>query len=71
MILDKNYTHSKCERKTKELVFREFLLANPHILRLLMTLNDEKINPQYENKDLLKNFPPFFAFKTERCFKVV
>ena len=61
----------RCEKKIKELFFREFLLANPHILRLLMTLNDRKINPQYKNKDLLKNFQPFFAFKTERCFKVV
>lgn len=71
MILDKNYTHSKCERERKELVFREFLLANPHILRLLMTLYDMKIDPQYKNKDLLKNFSPFFAFKTERYFKFV
>lgn len=71
MILDKNYTHSKCERKIEELVFREFLLANPHILRLLMTLNDREINLQYKNKDLLKNFPPSFVLKPERCFKVV
>lgn len=71
MILDKNYTHSKCERKIEELVFFVFLLANPDIQRLLMTLDDRKINLQYKNKDILKNFPPSFVLKPERCFKVV
>lgn len=56
MILDKNYTHSKCERKIKELVFCEFLLANPHILRLLMTHNDRKLTFNIKIRIYLKIF---------------